>query len=76
MKLVKFLRDFSGYMAGSYQWYDEPLADRLAENGVVEIYVRPEDKPIMTEPEKKEPEKKQVKRAPRDKMIRSAGKSK
>jgi hypothetical protein len=76
MKLVKFLRDYGGYTRGSYQWYDEAMADAMARNGLVEIYVKPEDKPIMTEPEKKEPEKKQVKRAPKDKMLRSPGKSK
>jgi hypothetical protein len=76
MKLVKFLKDYGGYVAGSYQWYEEVMADTLAKNGLAEIYIKPEVKP-MVEPEKeKEPEKKQVKKAPRDKMVRSPGKSK
>ena len=77
MQLVKFLKDHGGYVAGSYQWYDEAMADAMAKNGLVEIYVKPEDKPMIEpETEKKEPAKKQVRRAPKDKMVRSAGKSK
>jgi hypothetical protein len=53
------------------------MADAMAKNGLVEIYVKPEDKPMIEpETEKKEPAKKQVRRAPKDKMVRSAGKSK
>ena len=75
MKLVKFLKNYGGYNAGSYQWYDEAMADAMARNGLVEIYVK--EAPVkMNEPEQKEPEKKQVKKAPRDKMVRSPGKSK
>ena len=68
MMLVKFLRDHGGYNKGSYQWYEETIAKVLVEVGIGEIYVKPEDKP-MVEPEKEI--EKQVEKPKKDKMVRS-----
>ena len=51
MQLVKFLKDYGGYRAGKYQYYDESLAAALIKNGLVEdAYIddttnEPEEKP-------------------------------
>jgi hypothetical protein len=73
MQLVKFLKDHGGYVAGSYQWYDERIADSLVANKIGEIYVEPKAEVVtITEPE---PEK-QVEAPKKDKMVRSPRKKK
>jgi hypothetical protein len=77
MKLVKFLRDYGGYRTGSYQYYEEALAEAMQRNGLVEIYVKPEEvKPEVKPMVEPKEEKKQVEKPKKDKMLRAPGKSK
>lgn len=72
MKLVTFLKDHGGYVAGASQWYDEVIAEHLIKVGIAkDAYAKEE--PIMVEPEVEE---KQVEKPKKDKMVRAPRKKK